>query len=56
MIFVAGRVWAQEELGAEMKCVPSFWGLWSKDRGFARPLTPKTLRESPAFAWIAFIS
>lgn len=29
---------------------PSFWGLWSKESGFARPLTPKTLLESPALA------
>lgn len=33
--------------------VPSFWGLWSYERGFARPLIPSTLRESPAFACIA---
>lgn len=32
---------------------PSFWGLWSKDSGFARPLTPKTLLESPALACCA---
>lgn len=30
---------------------PSFCGLWSKERGFARPLTPNTDRESPAFAY-----
>lgn len=30
--------------------LPSFWGLWSKERGLARPLTPSTERESPAFA------
>lgn len=28
----------------------SSWGLWSLDRGFARPLMPSTPRESPAFA------
>lgn len=30
--------------------VPSFWGLWSNDNGFALPLTPRTVLESPAFA------
>lgn len=34
----------------QSNCEPSFWGLWSKDKGFARPLTPKTLLESPALA------
>jgi hypothetical protein len=29
---------------------PSFCGLWSNDKGFARPFTPSTLRESPALA------
>ena len=29
---------------------PSFCGLWSNDKGFALPLTPRTDRESPAFA------
>lgn len=28
----------------------SIWGLWSMDRGFARPLMPRTPRESPALA------
>lgn len=28
---------------------PSFWGLWSKERGFALPFTPSTVLESPAF-------
>lgn len=32
-------------------CIPSFCGLWSKDRGFARPLTPRTVLESPALAY-----
>ena len=27
---------------------PSFWGLWSNDKGFALPFTPKTDLESPA--------
>ena len=30
--------------------LPSFWGLWSNDKGFARPLTPNTVLESPALA------
>jgi hypothetical protein len=30
--------------------IPSFWGLWSNDSGFARPLTPSTALESPALA------
>lgn len=39
--------------------LPSFTGLWSNDSGFARPLTPRTDLESPAFACnrsICFIS
>jgi len=32
--------------------VPSFCGLWSNDSGFARPLTPKTVLESPALPCI----
>ena len=30
---------------------PSFCGLWSNERGFARPLTPNTERESPALPY-----
>lgn len=30
--------------------VPSFCGLWSKDSGFALPLMPRTLLESPELA------
>lgn len=37
-------------LRGQESSTPSFWGLWSKDSGFARPLTPKTLLESPALA------
>lgn len=31
---------------------PSFCGLWSKDKGFARPFMPKTDRESPELPWV----
>lgn len=31
-------------------CLPSFCGLWSNERGFALPFTPRTVRESPALA------
>ena len=31
--------------------VPSFCGLWSKESGLARPLTPRTDLESPALAY-----
>ena len=30
--------------------LPSFCGLWSNESGFALPLTPRTVRESPALA------
>ena len=32
--------------------LPSFCGLWSNERGLARPFTPRTLRESPALPYI----
>jgi hypothetical protein len=31
---------------------PSFCGLWSNESGFARPLTPRTVRESPALPYV----
>lgn len=37
--------------GKKNKYSPSFCGLWSNERGFARPLTPSTDRESPALAY-----
>jgi hypothetical protein len=36
--------------GYKWEALPSFWGLWSNERGFARPLTPRTVRESPELA------
>lgn len=63
------RLLAWKQRGQKTMCVcgaarrgqggstPSFWGLWSKDSGFARPLTPKTLLESPALAcWTRRVS
>lgn len=46
------RSW-RSTLGSQESSTPSFWGLWSKDSGFARPLTPRTLLESPALACCA---
>lgn len=34
-----------------LRCSPSSWGLWSCDRGLARPLIPRTPLESPALAY-----
>jgi hypothetical protein len=36
--------------GYKWEALPSFWGLWSNESGFARPLTPRTVRESPELA------
>lgn len=46
------RLW-RSTLESQESSTPSFWGLWSKDSGFARPLTPRTLLESPALACCA---